>query len=64
MSWLRIHSGKRITDKLPLNFLHLGLIEILFPGARIIHCRRDAMDGSALSCYIVSFSGEGHRIQI
>ena len=53
--------AKRITDKLPLNFLHLGLIEILFPGARVIHCRRDAMD-TCLSCYMSSFR-EGHEFK-
>jgi hypothetical protein len=53
--------AKRITDKLPLNFLHLGLIAILFPGARIIHCRRDAMD-TCLSCYMSSFR-EGHEFK-
>ncbi|HEY1686804.1 MAG TPA: sulfotransferase [Tepidisphaeraceae bacterium] len=47
-----------ITDKLPLNFLHLGLIAMLFPGSRIIHCRRDAMD-NCLSCYLTAFR-EGH----
>ena len=34
----------RAVNKMPYNFLHLGLIAILFPGARIIHCRRDARD--------------------
>jgi tetratricopeptide (TPR) repeat protein len=48
-------SAIRITDKLPLNFLHLGLIQILLPGARIIHCRRDAMD-TCLSCHMHSFA--------
>ncbi len=48
----------RITDKLPGNFLHLGLIAILFPRARIIHCRRDAMD-VCLSNYLQRFH-DGH----
>ncbi|MEJ2521708.1 MAG: sulfotransferase, partial [Gammaproteobacteria bacterium] len=39
-----------ITDRMWLNFEHLGFIEILFPKARIIHCRRDPMD-TGLSCY-------------
>jgi tetratricopeptide (TPR) repeat protein len=39
-----------ITDKLPMNFLNVGLITMLFPGARILHCRRDALD-VCLSCY-------------
>tara|TARA_R110001599_G_scaffold353826_1_gene599306 strand:- start:83075 stop:85036 length:1962 start_codon:yes stop_codon:yes gene_type:complete len=34
----------RITDKLPSNFLRVGLIKTLFPKAKIIHCRRNAMD--------------------
>jgi len=34
----------RITDKMPINFLLIGLIKILFPKARIIHCRRNALD--------------------
>ncbi len=33
-----------VTDKMPTNFIHLGLIAILFPNATIIHCRRDPMD--------------------
>ncbi|HFD11213.1 MAG TPA: sulfotransferase family protein [Crenotrichaceae bacterium] len=35
---------RRITDKMPGNFLHLGFIHILFPNAKIIHCRRDPRD--------------------
>jgi tetratricopeptide (TPR) repeat protein len=45
----------RITDKMPLNFLHLGLIALFFPGARIIHCRRDPMD-TCLSCFLTHFN--------
>jgi tetratricopeptide (TPR) repeat protein len=44
----------RITDKLPLNFLHLGLIALLLPGARIIDCRREPRD-TCLSCYLAMF---------
>ena len=44
----------RITDKLPFNFRNLGLIARLFPGARIIHCRRDPRD-IAVSCYFIKF---------
>jgi len=40
----------RITDKMPGNFNFLGLIALLFPKARIIHCRRDPLD-TCLSCY-------------
>lgn len=48
----------RITDKTPANFLHLGLIAVLFPRARVIHCRRDPMD-TGLSCFMTDFAG-GH----
>lgn len=34
----------RITDKMPFNFLKIGLIKQLFPKARIIHCKRNALD--------------------
>ena len=46
----------RVTDKMPLNFLHLGLIALLFPNAHIIHCRRNPLD-TCLSCYFQNFSG-------
>jgi hypothetical protein len=39
---------------MPGNILHLGLIATLFPGARIILCRRDARD-TCLSCYFQHF---------
>lgn len=45
----------RITDKMPLNFLHLGLISRFFPDARIIHCRRGPMD-TCLSCFLTYFN--------
>jgi len=44
----------RVTDKLPFNFRHLGLITTLFPRARTIHCRRDLRD-IAISCYFIKF---------
>lgn len=46
----------RITDKMPHNFVHLGLIALLFPKARIIHCKRDAMD-NCLSIFFQNFGG-------
>lgn len=45
----------RITDKMPINFLYLGFINILFPNARIIHCQRDPLD-TILSCYFQDFT--------
>jgi tetratricopeptide (TPR) repeat protein len=44
----------RVTDKLPGNFLHLGVLAVALPGARVIHCRRDPLD-TCLSCYAQSF---------
>jgi tetratricopeptide (TPR) repeat protein len=46
----------RITDKMPHNFLYVGLIKLLLPKAKIIHCRREPMD-TCLSCFRHHFSG-------
>ncbi len=42
---LRAHDGtaRFIVDKLPGNYLCIGLIRTLFPQAKIIHCKRDAL---------------------
>ncbi len=48
----------RVTDKMPGNFNHLGLIIRIFPKARIIHCRRNPID-NCLSCFIQNFGAEG-----
>jgi hypothetical protein len=42
-------------DKMPENSLYLGLIAALFPGAKLIHCRRDPRD-VALSCWMTDFA--------
>lgn len=47
-------SAARVVDKLPINFMYLGLISLLYPGARVIHCKRDPRD-TALSCYFQNF---------
>jgi tetratricopeptide (TPR) repeat protein len=44
-----------VTDKMPSNFLYLGLIHLLFPNARFIHCRRDLMD-VGVSNYFQNFT--------
>ena len=50
--------GKRhVVDKMPANFFYAGLIHLILPEARIIHCRRDPVD-TCLSCYTKLFSGE------
>ncbi len=43
-----------LTDKMPTNFIFLGLLHALSPGARIIHVERDARD-TCLSCYTTIF---------
>ena len=47
--------ASRVVDKAPLNFRHLGLIALLFPKARIVHCRRDPLD-TCVSCYFQNFA--------
>lgn len=47
--------AQRITDKMPVNFMHLGLISILFPQARIIHTTRKPLD-TCLSCHFQSWT--------
>ena len=44
----------RVTDKLPGNYLHLGFIATILPGAKIVHCRRDPLD-NAISLYFTDF---------
>ena len=48
-------SSDRFVDKMPSNFLFLGLIHLALPRARIIHVRRDPVD-NCLSCYSLLFS--------
>ncbi|MBF0193474.1 MAG: sulfotransferase [Magnetococcales bacterium] len=45
-----------ITDKMPHNFLNVGLIHLMFPNAVIIHCKREAID-TCLSIYMQNFTG-------
>ncbi len=44
----------RIVDKMPTNFMHLGLISKLFPNAHIVHMIRNPRD-SCLSMYFQRF---------
>ncbi len=52
----RAPNAARITDKMPVNFLYIGMIRLILPNARIIHCVRDPVD-TCLSCYQTLFSG-------
>jgi tetratricopeptide (TPR) repeat protein len=49
--------AKRVVDKMPLNFLHVGLIHLALPNARIVHIKRDPLD-TCLSCYLQMFAGD------
>lgn len=46
----------RIVDKMPGNYMFLGLIAAMFPRAVLIHCRRDLRD-VAVSCWMQDFDG-------
>ena len=47
----------RFTDKLPANFVYLGLIRLALPNARIIHVVRDPID-TCFSCFSILFREE------
>ncbi len=51
--------ARRVVDKMPHNFEHVGLIALLFPNARIIHCRRDPLD-TCVSCFTVGLKIQAH----
>ncbi len=53
-----------VTDKMPHNFEQLGLIELLFPDARVIHAMRDPMD-TCVSTYFTQLSlAHGYATQL
>ena len=47
--------AKRITDKMPGNFAHMGKIVTMLPDAKIIHTRRNPID-TCLSCFKQNFA--------
>jgi tetratricopeptide (TPR) repeat protein len=44
----------RVADKMPDNYMYLGLLAAMFPNATFIHCRRDLRD-IAVSCWMTDF---------
>ena len=40
----------RVIDKWPFNYLYLGQVQLLFPNARVVYCRRDPLD-TGISCF-------------
>ena len=51
----RAPAAARITDKMPHNFVHLGLIALSLPAAKIIHCMRSPQD-TCLSLFKTLFT--------
>ncbi len=47
--------AERVIDKMPFNFLHVGLIALILPQARIVQCVRDPLD-VGVSCFFQNFS--------
>lgn len=50
--------ARRVVDSMWLNYLHIGLIELMFPQAHVIHCRRAPPD-NGLACFCHSFGEAG-----
>ena len=48
------HGADLVIDKNPVNFQNIGLIAMMFPDAKIIHCRRHPLD-TCVSCYSQNF---------
>jgi len=48
--WELAPEASYITDKMPVNFLYIGMMHLMFPNAKIIHAMRNPMD-SCFSCY-------------
>ncbi len=46
-------TAARVVDKMPENYIFLGLLAALFPKAKFIHCRRDLRD-VAVSCWMTN----------
>ncbi len=44
------HRKPRFTDKLPNNWMFVGAIRAMLPGARIVECRRDPLE-TCFSCF-------------
>lgn len=57
---LRQHNGQSlyVTDKMPGNFFHVGMIHLMLPNAKVIYCRREPAD-ICLSIYKHNFN-DGH----
>jgi tetratricopeptide (TPR) repeat protein len=52
----RAPEAERIVDKMPLNFVFVGLIHLALPNARFINTLRDPLD-TCVSCFSLLFTG-------
>jgi Flp pilus assembly protein TadD len=60
----RAPTAKRITDKMTVNFLFIGLIHLVLPNATIIHAVRDPAD-TCVSCFATHFAnGNEHTYDL
>jgi len=61
----RAPDARHITDKMPSNFLSVGLIYLMLPNAKIIHVKRSPMD-TCLSCFTHLFRNkfQGHTYDL
>jgi tetratricopeptide (TPR) repeat protein len=50
--------ARRVIDKMPGNYLYLGVVGLMLPGAKIIHCVRDPRD---IGLSIFTFRFYGHH---
>jgi tetratricopeptide (TPR) repeat protein len=47
--------AKLVTNRAPLNFLHLGLIAVIAPKAKIVHVQREPLD-ACVAAYLTRFA--------
>ena len=57
---LNINNARYICDKMPHNFVLIGLIRLILPEAKIIYCKRDPMD-NCFSLYSHKFTELSHQ---
>lgn len=59
MEALKRHApnARHITDKMPANFMAVGLIHLMLPNAKIIHVKRNPVD-TCLSCFTRLFKNK------
>ena len=56
----RENKNQYICDKMPHNFVFIGLIRTIFPEAKIVYCKRDPMD-NCFSLYAHKFLEMSHQ---